>query len=152
MCSRGARAAGELTVYTSEQCHYSVEKSLDILGLGRESLTRDRWLIPAILLLASLAVLGVAADGTERLRIVDARVFDHAHAMRIEKLAKMPPRGRRQIVSELVRAVDDISMMTHYDVHRAVASEEDVTAGRLSFGCRCCVRSGPHASPRRSGL
>lgn len=37
---RGARAAGELTVYTSEQCHYSVEKSLDILGLGRESLRK----------------------------------------------------------------------------------------------------------------
>src|SRR5206468_12496156 len=30
--------AGELTVYASEQCHFSVEKSLDILGLGRESL------------------------------------------------------------------------------------------------------------------
>ena len=37
---QGARAAGELTVYTSEQCHYSVEKSLDILGLGRESLRK----------------------------------------------------------------------------------------------------------------
>jgi len=37
---RGARAAGEMTVYTSEQCHYSVEKSLDILGLGRESLRK----------------------------------------------------------------------------------------------------------------
>lgn len=37
---RGARAAGELTVYTSEQCHYSVEKSLDILGLGRDSLRK----------------------------------------------------------------------------------------------------------------
>ena len=37
---RGARAAGELAVYTSEQCHYSVEKSLDILGLGRESLRK----------------------------------------------------------------------------------------------------------------
>src|SRR5215510_3959236 len=30
----------ELTVYTSEQCHFSVEKSLDILGLGRESLRK----------------------------------------------------------------------------------------------------------------
>jgi glutamate/tyrosine decarboxylase-like PLP-dependent enzyme len=29
-----------LTVYTSEQCHYSVEKGLDILGLGRESLRK----------------------------------------------------------------------------------------------------------------
>jgi aromatic-L-amino-acid decarboxylase len=37
----GARANGrELTVYTSEQCHFSVEKSLDILGLGRESLRK----------------------------------------------------------------------------------------------------------------
>src|SRR5213078_1094409 len=39
--NRGARALGsELTIYTSEQCHYSVEKSLDILGLGRESLRK----------------------------------------------------------------------------------------------------------------
>ncbi len=39
--SRGVRALGqELTVYTSEQCHYSVEKSLDILGHGRESLRK----------------------------------------------------------------------------------------------------------------
>ena len=30
----------DLTVYTSEQCHYSVEKSLDILGLGRDSLRK----------------------------------------------------------------------------------------------------------------
>ena len=37
---RGVRAAGELTVYTSEQCHYSVEKSLDLLGLGRDSLRK----------------------------------------------------------------------------------------------------------------
>lgn len=37
---RGARAGSDLTVYTSEQCHYSVEKSLDILGLGRESLRK----------------------------------------------------------------------------------------------------------------
>ena len=37
----GARTSGrELTVYTSEQCHFSVEKSLDILGLGRESLRK----------------------------------------------------------------------------------------------------------------
>src|SRR5262249_49656402 len=36
----GARKGSELTVYTSEQCHYSVEKSLDILGLGRESLRK----------------------------------------------------------------------------------------------------------------
>ena len=36
----GARDGSNLTVYTSEQCHYSVEKSLDILGLGRESLRK----------------------------------------------------------------------------------------------------------------
>lgn len=36
----GARSGSNLTVYTSEQCHYSVEKSLDILGLGRESLRK----------------------------------------------------------------------------------------------------------------
>ncbi len=44
---RGARHGSELTVYASEQCHFSVEKSLDILGLGRESLrkieTDDRY-------------------------------------------------------------------------------------------------------------
>src|SRR5947207_15300877 len=32
--------AGQLTVYSSEQCHFSVEKSLDILGLGRNSLRK----------------------------------------------------------------------------------------------------------------
>jgi aromatic-L-amino-acid decarboxylase len=37
---RGARQGSDLTVYTSEQCHYSVEKSLDILGVGRESLRK----------------------------------------------------------------------------------------------------------------
>src|SRR5262249_17969430 len=37
----GAQSAEHnLTIYTSEQCHYSVEKSLDILGLGRESLRK----------------------------------------------------------------------------------------------------------------
>ncbi len=37
----GARTSGrELNVYTSEQCHFSVEKSLDILGLGRASLRK----------------------------------------------------------------------------------------------------------------
>ena len=39
--NRGVRALGkELIVYTSEQCHFSVEKSLDILGHGRESLRK----------------------------------------------------------------------------------------------------------------
>jgi glutamate/tyrosine decarboxylase-like PLP-dependent enzyme len=48
IASLGARTSGrELTVYSSEQCHFSVEKSLDILGLGRQSLrkieTDDRY-------------------------------------------------------------------------------------------------------------
>ncbi|HLN99934.1 MAG TPA: aminotransferase class V-fold PLP-dependent enzyme [Pyrinomonadaceae bacterium] len=33
-------ASGELTVYASEQCHFSIERSLDILGLGRASLRK----------------------------------------------------------------------------------------------------------------
>ena len=38
---RGVRAAPkELIVYASEQCHYSFEKSVDILGLGRENLRK----------------------------------------------------------------------------------------------------------------
>src|SRR6266446_10222236 len=41
ICDLGVRAAkGELTVYASEQCHFSVEKSVDILGLGRQSLRK----------------------------------------------------------------------------------------------------------------
>src|SRR6185503_6135906 len=41
VCNQGARAlARDFTIYTSEQCHFSVEKSLDILGLGRESLRK----------------------------------------------------------------------------------------------------------------
>src|SRR5258706_2713755 len=41
ICDLGVRAAkGELTVYASEQCHFSVEKSVDILGLGRRSLRK----------------------------------------------------------------------------------------------------------------
>ncbi|MDX6406488.1 MAG: aromatic-L-amino-acid/L-tryptophan decarboxylase [Blastocatellia bacterium] len=41
ICNRGVRAANrELTVYASEQCHFSVEKSVDILGLGRHSLRK----------------------------------------------------------------------------------------------------------------
>src|SRR6266550_5528607 len=41
MCDLGVRAANaELTVYASEQCHFSVEKSVDILGLGRQSLRK----------------------------------------------------------------------------------------------------------------
>jgi len=39
--SRGVRSApADLIIYTSEQCHYSVEKSADIIGLGRESLRK----------------------------------------------------------------------------------------------------------------
>jgi aromatic-L-amino-acid decarboxylase len=37
---RGLGGGGELTVYASEQCHFSVEKSVDILGLGRQSLRK----------------------------------------------------------------------------------------------------------------
>jgi aromatic-L-amino-acid decarboxylase len=37
---REGAGTNKLTVYTSEQCHYSVEKSLDILGLGRDSLRK----------------------------------------------------------------------------------------------------------------
>src|SRR5256712_8364787 len=33
----GMRTADELVVYASAQCHFSVEKSVDILGLGRKS-------------------------------------------------------------------------------------------------------------------
>src|SRR5437588_3909135 len=36
----GMRTAGELVVYASEQCHFSVEKGVDILGLGRNSLRK----------------------------------------------------------------------------------------------------------------
>jgi glutamate/tyrosine decarboxylase-like PLP-dependent enzyme len=41
MRDKGVRAAsGELIVYASEQAHYSLEKSVDILGLGRKSLRK----------------------------------------------------------------------------------------------------------------
>ena len=33
-------ASGQLVFYASDQCHYSVEKSADILGLGREALRK----------------------------------------------------------------------------------------------------------------
>lgn len=37
----GLRSApGDLTVYASEQCHFSIERSVDILGLGRGSLRK----------------------------------------------------------------------------------------------------------------
>ena len=39
--ARGMRAPrGELTVYASDQCHFSLEKSVDILGMGRQSLRK----------------------------------------------------------------------------------------------------------------
>ena len=34
------RAAGDLVIYASQQCHYSIDKSADILGLGREGLRK----------------------------------------------------------------------------------------------------------------
>ena len=38
---RGVRiASGDLVIYASEQCHYSIDKSADILGLGREALRK----------------------------------------------------------------------------------------------------------------
>ena len=38
---RGVRSAsGDLVVYASEQCHYSIDKSADILGLGRSGLRK----------------------------------------------------------------------------------------------------------------
>ena len=37
----GLRSApGDLTVYASEQCHFSIERSVDILGIGRNSLRK----------------------------------------------------------------------------------------------------------------
>lgn len=37
----GLRSAnGDLTIYASEQCHFSIERSVDILGLGRDSLRK----------------------------------------------------------------------------------------------------------------
>lgn len=33
-------AANDLVVYASEQCHYSIDKSVDLLGLGRHSLRK----------------------------------------------------------------------------------------------------------------
>ena len=32
--------AGDLTVYASEQCHFSIERSVDILGIGRDNLRK----------------------------------------------------------------------------------------------------------------
>lgn len=38
--SRVAASRGDLVVYASEQCHYSFEKSVDILGIGRRNLRK----------------------------------------------------------------------------------------------------------------
>src|SRR5439155_12861386 len=59
ICERGVRALdGDLTVYASEQCHFSVEKSVDILGMGRKSLrkidTDERFHIRTDLLLEAI--------------------------------------------------------------------------------------------------
>src|SRR6266404_221056 len=57
--SQGMRPArGDLVVYASEQCHFSLEKSVDILGMGRQSLrkidTDDRFHIRVDLLRAQI--------------------------------------------------------------------------------------------------
>jgi glutamate/tyrosine decarboxylase-like PLP-dependent enzyme len=39
--TRGIRAAAaDLIIYASEQCHYSIEKSADIIGIGRENVRK----------------------------------------------------------------------------------------------------------------
>jgi glutamate/tyrosine decarboxylase-like PLP-dependent enzyme len=57
---RGMRSAErDVVVYASEQCHYSIDKSVDLLGLGRESLrkipTDDRFHIRLDLLQEQIA-------------------------------------------------------------------------------------------------
>ncbi|HEX7333484.1 MAG TPA: aspartate aminotransferase family protein [Pyrinomonadaceae bacterium] len=57
---RGVRKApGELVIYASNQCHYSIDKSADLLGLGRESVrkipTDDRFHISLELLRDAIA-------------------------------------------------------------------------------------------------
>ena len=85
MCRLGvSKVSGRLTAYTSNQCHYSVEKSLDILGVGRESLrkieTDERFHVRVDLLKASIkkdidegrrpfCVVGVA--GTTSTGVID---------------------------------------------------------------------------------
>jgi aromatic-L-amino-acid/L-tryptophan decarboxylase len=83
---RGVRTApGDLVVYASEQCHYSIDKSADILGLGREALrkipTDDRFHISLGALqdairhdreagLVPFCVVGVA--GTTSMGVIDS--------------------------------------------------------------------------------
>jgi glutamate/tyrosine decarboxylase-like PLP-dependent enzyme len=79
-----SEVGSNLTAYTSNQCHYSVEKSLDILGVGRESLrkieTDERFHIRVDLLKAAIkkdfdegrrpfCVVGVA--GTTSTGVID---------------------------------------------------------------------------------
>jgi len=57
---RGVRKApGDLVIYASDQCHFSIDKSADILGLGRESVrkipTDDRFHISLELLRNAIA-------------------------------------------------------------------------------------------------
>jgi aromatic-L-amino-acid decarboxylase len=82
---RGVRtAAGDLVIYASEQCHYSIDKSADILGLGREGLrkipTDDRFHISPEALKEAIAkdreagrvpccIVGVA--GTTSMGVID---------------------------------------------------------------------------------
>lgn len=58
--SRGVRKApGDLVIYASDQCHFSIEKSADLLGLGREGLrkipTDDRFHISLEMLRDAIA-------------------------------------------------------------------------------------------------
>ena len=82
---RGVRTApGDLVIYTSEQCHYSVDKSADILGLGRDAVrkipTDDRFHLSLEALRETIArdrdkglvpccVVGVA--GTTSMGVID---------------------------------------------------------------------------------
>ena len=58
--NRGVRKApGDLVIYASDQCHYSIDKSADLLGLGREGVrkipTDDRFHISLELLRDAIA-------------------------------------------------------------------------------------------------
>lgn len=82
---RGLRAApGDLVIYTSEQCHFSVDRSVDILGLGRDAMrkipTDDRFHISLDALREAIArdrdrglipccIVGVA--GTTSMGVID---------------------------------------------------------------------------------
>jgi len=84
--SQGMRSArGDLVVYASEQCHFSLEKSVDILGMGRQSLrkidTDERFHIRVDLLRAQIkedrsngripcCIVGMA--GTTSTGVIDA--------------------------------------------------------------------------------